>query len=135
MLLESLSKGLNEARESDRAKTRFLAMISHEMRTPLHSIKGIAGMLDEEGLEKENRDMISLLKSSCDVLERLIEDASDIALIEEGKMRINIGTISIPDLTSYIEKIYSGRFEARGIDFSISSSPYVPNIFQEMQTE
>ncbi len=127
MEYESLSKGLNEARESDRAKTRFLAMISHEMRTPLHSIKGIAEMLDEESTDKRNRGMVSLLKSSCDVLKRLIDDASDIALIEEGRMRINNEIISIPDLMLYIDKIYSGRFAARGLGFSMNTSPDVPD--------
>ncbi len=127
MEYESLSKGLDEARESDRAKTRFLAMISHEMRTPLHSIKGIAGMLDEESTDKRSREMVSLLKSSCDVLKRLIDDASDIALIEEGRMRINNESVSIPDLMLYIDKIYSGRFAANGLGFSMNTSQEVPD--------
>jgi CheY-like chemotaxis protein len=84
-------------------------------------------MLEEESTDKRNRGMISLLKSSCDVLKRLIEDASDIALIEEGSMRINNESVSIPDLLLYIDRIYSGRFAAKGLGFSMNTSPEIPD--------
>lgn len=124
---ESLSKGLNDARESERAKTRFLAMISHEMRTPLHSIRGIAGMLDHEVPDEKKGRMLKLLRSSCDILERLVEDASDIALIEEGRMRIRNETVTIPGLVHYITEVYAPQFAGKGIAFRISLDPGAPD--------
>ncbi len=89
--LEESRNDLAAAREraeaGSRAKSEFLAVMSHEMRTPLNSILGAADLLNEgagERLDQEQRDYVRVLMRSGDGLLRLVNDVLDLSKIEAG---------------------------------------------------
>lgn len=71
---------------ANKAKTTFLANISHEMRTPLNGIVGTAELLRQTKLTNEQSDLVRDLVYSSDILRGLISNVLDISMIEEGKM-------------------------------------------------
>lgn len=82
----SLQVQKQKVEQADKAKTTFLANVSHEMRTPLNGIVGTAELLERTTLSQEQREMVQDLIYSSDILKGLISNVLDISMIEEGKM-------------------------------------------------
>ena len=70
------------AESSSRQKSEFVATMSHEMRTPLNGILGAAALLERSGLDQQQVGLAEIIKSSGNVLLRLIDDVLDISQIE-----------------------------------------------------
>ena len=74
------------ALEATNAKTRFLANMSHDLRTPLTGIINVAHLLKAGNLGKEERDLVSILVNSSSVLLSLCNDITDISKVEQQEM-------------------------------------------------
>lgn len=120
---EELREALASAEDANRAKTRFLGVMSHEMRTPLHSIKGASEMLDSTELSGEQKNYTGLLRRSSNILQHLLDEALDITLIESGRMEIREEPVSIPGLFEELREMFVKQFKERGIELSIKPPP------------
>ena len=87
-LQSNLVRAHDEALAASRLKSEFLATVSHEIRTPINGIVGMAEILLETPLDAEQNEMGQLIKSSADNLVVIINDILDFAKIEAGKFRI-----------------------------------------------
>ncbi|MDP1684043.1 PAS domain-containing hybrid sensor histidine kinase/response regulator [Hydrogenophaga sp.] len=76
------------AEQASRAKSEFLANISHEVRTPLNAVMGLTRMLMETPLNAEQANWLSLMDTSAHSLLALLNDILDLSRIEAGKMMI-----------------------------------------------
>ena len=85
-LLKQLNKAIQYAQEANQAKSRFLAHMSHEMRTPLNGVIGTSDLLTTTPLNGEQFDLVNTLKTSAQTLLQLIENVLDFAKIESGKL-------------------------------------------------
>ena len=74
-----------EAREQ---KSEFLAIMAHEIRTPLHQVTGFIDLLDQTILSKEQKSFVRLLKTSAFGLMSVINDVLDYSKLEAGKMKL-----------------------------------------------
>ena len=75
------------AERANEAKSTFVANMSHEIRTPLNGVIGVAGVLARTPLSDEQRDMVGLVQSSAQVLERLLSDVLDQSQARGGRFR------------------------------------------------
>jgi PAS domain S-box-containing protein len=78
----------DNALAGERAKARFLAMISHEMRTPLHGILGTLDLLDETRLTREQKRYSEIMHGSGQQLLTQINDALEITQADGGSLRL-----------------------------------------------
>jgi len=78
-----------QAEQANEAKSRFLATMSHEIRSPLTAIMGMNGMLLESGLTAPQMEIASTLNDGSEVLLSLINDILDFSKIESGQMILN----------------------------------------------
>lgn len=85
-LLNQLNRAIISAQEANQAKSRFLAHMSHEMRTPLNGVIGTSDLLTTTPLNGEQFDLVNTLKSSAQTLLQLIENVLDFSKIESGKL-------------------------------------------------
>ena len=76
------------AEQASRAKSEFLANISHEVRTPLNALMGLTRMLMDSPLNAEQASWLSLMDSSAHSLLTLLNDILDLSRIEAGKLDI-----------------------------------------------
>jgi PAS domain S-box-containing protein len=83
---EELLTAINNANEANRAKSDFLARMSHEIRTPIHGVMGTLDLLRDTELGQEQRQYVSMAKTSAEALLNVINDILDFSKIEAGKI-------------------------------------------------
>ncbi|MBB3712050.1 PAS domain S-box-containing protein [Limimaricola variabilis] len=76
------------AERADRAKSRFLSVMSHEMRTPLNGIMGVLDLLNTTALSPDQRRQVGVALASAEILLQLVNESLDITRIETGEERI-----------------------------------------------
>ena len=87
-----------EARAASRAKSAFIANVSHEVRTPLNGILGMARILRDSPLDEDQRDCLKVLEDSGGVLLATINDVLDMSKVESGELVLesrNFDVVSI----------------------------------------
>ena len=102
---ERLEQALRETRQaakaSDRAKSDFMSVASHEMRTPITSIKGYTDLLAKGTVGPVNEtqaDFLDIIRANVDRIALLVSDLSDIARIESGRLSLELGAVDVPDV-------------------------------------
>jgi len=83
-----LARARRAAEEVSLHKSQFLARMSHEMRTPLNGVLGIAAVLRTTDLDPRQRELVEVIASSGDMLLRLIDDVLDLSRIEAGSIEL-----------------------------------------------
>jgi signal transduction histidine kinase len=83
--------------EVDTLKDEFISMASHELRTPLTAIKGYVELLEETETDDEQKKYLSTISMSAERLSGLVEDMLEVSRIEQGRMSINMETLSVED--------------------------------------
>ncbi|HYC89472.1 MAG TPA: ATP-binding protein [Thermoanaerobaculia bacterium] len=92
---------LESMRAADRAKDEFIAIISHELRTPMTSILGWTRMLALGGLDDETRrEALDALERSTLAQAKLIEDLLDESRIAAGKLRLDLRALDLRDIVA-----------------------------------
>ncbi|MCX7285031.1 MAG: ATP-binding protein [Novosphingobium sp.] len=90
--LEELAQELRTAREAaDRAnaaKTRFLAMMSHDIRTPMNGVIGMLALFEDTGLSDNQKEVLRHMRASGDQLRVLLDDIIDLEQAESGKLTL-----------------------------------------------
>lgn len=79
---------LNKAEEASRAKSEFLANLSHEIRTPIHGIQGMHALLLESSLTPEQHEELIIAQDATKHLLALLDDVLDLSRIEAGKLTL-----------------------------------------------
>src|SRR5205085_11723467 len=97
------------------AKSRFLAMVSHEMRTPLNGILGMADLLLRTPLTPEQENYVAAVKTSGATLLSLIENILDFAKIEAGKLELETAPFALTNLVEDAVELLAPRAHAKGL--------------------
>ena len=107
---DAADRALLEARDralaGERAKAEFLAVMSHEMRTPLNGLLGTIDLLARSGLTPRQREYVEIVEASGGLLLRHVNDVLDIAKAEAGKMAIE----RVPfDLAALLDEVAASQ--------------------------
>ena len=119
----ALMSSRDRALSGERAKSRFLAVMSHEMRTPLNGILGLVELLrGNETTEDERERYLSLLRSSGQVLLDHVNDVLDIAQLEADGVRLNPAPFDLDQLMHDLIGPLELAAQARGVAFDYAPS-------------
>jgi PAS domain S-box-containing protein len=116
-----------EAAESaDRAKSEFLAIVSHEIRTPINGVIGFAKLLRDSQLTAEQRSFVDMISTSGQTLETLISDILDLSKIEAGKIEIDHAPFSMRDCIEELGNLFGPRARDAGLTIKTEIAPGMP---------
>ncbi|MDQ3125140.1 MAG: ATP-binding protein [Pseudomonadota bacterium] len=107
------------AEEASRSKSDFLANMSHEIRTPLNGVVAMADALARSDLGPREREMVDIVRSSSDTLERLLSDILDSAKIESGQITIEPAPFHLADVLRETAALWRPKAEAKGVALAI----------------
>ncbi|OYP35173.1 chemotaxis protein CheB [Rhodopirellula sp. MGV] len=93
-----LGEAMESAKSANRAKSDFLAKMSHEIRSPMTSILGFADILDEQLTDPDNRNAIDIIRSNGEHLLNLINEILDLSKIESGTLELDRDHFDLPSL-------------------------------------
>jgi len=125
-LVRRMFDAIARAEAANLAKRRFISMVSHELRTPLNAIIGMADLLRDTQLSREQADMLQTLRGSSRVMLGLIEDVLDFSKIEAGKVVLERTDFDLHALVNSTCRIVAAQAAAKGVDFVVSLMPEVP---------
>jgi len=98
-----------QAEETLRIKTAFLANISHEIRTPMYGIIGFSDLALDDNISLNARNYITKIKTSAESLLQIINDILDISKIEAGKVEIEKTPFDISEVIEFCRLVISPK--------------------------
>ncbi|MBN2619319.1 MAG: response regulator [Spirochaetales bacterium] len=115
------------AEKSEASKSIFLANMSHEIRTPIHTVTGLAELLQDTNLDSEQGEYVSQIEFAAKVLLTLINDILDFSKIEAGKLVFE--NIEYNLYETIINSVDLSALEAhkKGVDVAISLDKKMPH--------
>ena len=127
-LIEELEAARDKANAANDAKSNFLGVISHELRTPMNGVLGAAQLLSATRLEATQREYLSIIRNSGDNLLSLLNDILDMTKIEAGKMNFEIVDIAVDSLHKRITGPFEAQAEAKGLEFVSTLEGEIPTV-------
>ena len=122
-----LSRAKAQAEAANEAKSRFLATMSHEMRTPLNGVLGMIHLLLNSPLSARQRQQAQLIRSSGQSLLAVLNDILDLSKIEAGRMDLELQPFHLADTVRGVVTLLSERAEARGLFLRQVLQPELPS--------
>ena len=114
------------AQASERAKSKFIAVMSHEMRTPLNGILGSLDLLARPNLSTKQQSYIDAMRLSGDLLLNRVNDVLDLSSFESGKIALVSRAFDLSEMLEELLQSLSGAALKFGNKLVLSSTPQVP---------
>lgn len=123
------TKVLEEKRRADaasEAKGRFLATMSHEIRTPLHGVIGLSRLLESMPVPAEALELVRMIRSSGDVLLRLINNVLDFSKVEAGKLELQVAPFHLGDALKESIGLFRAAAAEKSLRLRCDLAPELP---------
>jgi len=122
----ALTLAKEQAETSAKIKEEFLANMSHEIRTPMHGIIGMAQLLNNTKLTKEQIKYLENISTSTDNLLVIINDILDFSKMEAGKLELEHIEFNLHDLLKKLEVSYTENAKRKGLFFKLKIDSKTP---------
>lgn len=128
--MDELTRGLREEREralaAARAKSTFVAVAGHELRTPMNGLLGMAHALERSDLAPGQRQQVELMIKSGDSLMRLLNDVLDLSRVEAGKVELTPEPVDPRDVVADVVDAWRAAAQAKGLSLVVRFDDEVP---------
>ncbi|HEY2591334.1 MAG TPA: ATP-binding protein, partial [Steroidobacteraceae bacterium] len=118
------------AQAAARSKGELLAVMSHEMRTPMSGVLGFANLLLDTPLSREQREFAQIVQRSGDALLTVINDVLDYSKIEAGRMTVERIDMALHDVCEEVRAILQSAALERCVAIVVRYDPRVPKFIK-----
>ncbi|MGD2132391.1 MAG: ATP-binding protein [Maricaulaceae bacterium] len=125
---KELKKAYKAAEAASASKSTFLANISHEVRTPLNGVLGMAQVIERSELTDEQREWVRSIIESGQTLTALLNDVLDLSKIEAGKFDITPSDTDVAHVLRRVLNLWRPRAEEKGLELSLTLDSEIPPV-------
>lgn len=118
-LLKEMEKARDAANAAAKAKASFLAAMSHEVRTPMTGVLGMAQLLRQEESPTKRREYLDALESSAHAMVTMLNSVLDISKIEADKLVLEQVDVNLTDLVGEVAHLFSSAAEAKNLSIVV----------------
>jgi len=131
MLNEHLQSARDQALEASRLKSQFVANISHEVRTPMSGVLGMAELLvDRDDLNPDAHDIAEHIYTSAQSLLSVVNDLLDFSKLEAGRINLEIEPFSLKDVIDGSMQSIKPVALKKNLDFNYTLAADIPELVQ-----
>lgn len=118
--VQELRRAKEMAEAANRAKTNVMAMVIHELKTPLTAITGFAGLLNDENLSKEERsEFIATITENSHKMVGLIDRIIELSQIDLGAAPLNCSEFALRELVDEVAMVAKGLAAKEELEFTV----------------
>jgi PAS domain S-box-containing protein len=119
----ALERALEEAEAANRAKSQFLAVMSHEIRSPLNGVLGMAQAMELGELPSEQRRRLQVIREAGGVLLDLLNDMLDLTRISAGGLQLEDGIVDGGELARSAQNLFDGLAADKDLSLELELDP------------
>jgi PAS domain S-box-containing protein len=134
--ITELKKARERAEQADRAKSRFLAAASHDLRQPLHAIELFVAALEATVDDDDSRSIVGDLREASNAAGRLLNALLDVSQLESGTFGARAIDFPVQQLLDRMVRVYGPQARERGLTITMVPSSQVihsdPNLLERV---
>lgn len=125
-LSQQLEKARDDAEAANQGKSVFLANMSHEVRTPFQGLLGMLTLLEQTGLDNQQRDYLQTAQDSAVHLLGVLNDILDVSTMESGTLKLSVAPINLRGVVHEVEDLMTVAAQDKGLQLSIYTAADLP---------
>jgi signal transduction histidine kinase len=131
-----LLKNITKYHELDAAKTNFMSIISHELKTPIAAIRMSVKLLKDDRIGEMNVEQVELLKNIDNDTQRLLKITSellDLTQLESGNIQLNIHDVAAKEIVDYAINTIKFSAQQKNIDLNVDLTDNLPKLKADVE--
>lgn len=127
---------ITEFKELDEAKTNFIATVSHELKTPISSIKMSLKLLDDNRIGEmntEQKQLVEHIKDDCSRLLKITSELLDLAQVETGNLQLNFVKADPMEIVNYALNAVRFQADQRKIELELIGDQDLPSVHADVE--
>lgn len=121
-----------EIQDANRAKSDFVSMVSHELKTPMTSIKGYTDLIAAGAVgavTETQADFLGTIRSNVDRMQTLVSDLADTARIEAGRLRLDFRAVAMQEIIEDVVRSTKAQFDAKSQTLEVQIGDDLPKVW------
>ncbi|WLH29944.1 ATP-binding protein [Pseudomonas canadensis] len=114
------------AERNEREKAMFLAVMSHEIRSPMNAVLAAVELLHNTPLDKQQQHFVGLAGSGAQSLLTLLDDVLDLSKLDAGQLKLELEPVNLASLVQNVTDLHSLRARERHLSISVVGESQVP---------